>query len=183
MPAHPDSIALGVAIATAADDVKAIDPALYDVADILGVVEAFVVVSTTSDRQLDAVVDRIEAALREDHDERPLRREGAPASGWVLLDYGPVVAHVFLREQREFYDLDRLFSDAAHHDPITGDLVSAMVAGADDRAAHQDVVLGVPGVPVMPTPWSVAAAGDDADGGAGVDVGVDAEGHPHGDEA
>lgn len=159
MPSHPDSIALGVAIATAADDVKAVDPALYDVADILGVVEAFVVVSTTSDRQLDAVVDRIEANLRDGHDERPLRREGTPASGWVLLDYGAVVAHVFLREQREFYDLDRLFSDAAHHDPLTGELVTPMVVGADDRTSHQDVELGVPGVPVMPTPSTAVADG------------------------
>ena len=93
----------------------------------------------------------------------------------MLLDYGAVVAHVFLREQREFYDLDRLFSDAAHHDPLTGELVTPMVAGADDRASHQDVELGVPGVPVMPTPATATsgAGGPDepADGvGRGDDV-------------
>lgn len=162
MPAHPDSIALSVAIAMAADDVKAVEPRLFDVADILGVVEAFVVVSATSNRQLDAIVDRIEEKLRRDHDERPLRREGTPASGWVLLDYGAVVVHVFLREQREFYDLDRLFSDAAQHDPLTGVQTTEMVAEADDRTANQDVELGVPGVAVMPRPSDTAEAADDA---------------------
>lgn len=155
MPAHPESIALGVAIATAADDVKAVDPALFDVADILGVVEVFVVVSATSDRQLDAIVDRIEEALRTEHHQRPVRREGTPASGWVLLDYGGVVVHVFLREQRAYYDLDRLFSDAAQHDPLSGRQVKAMVPGAADRATNEDVELGIPGVAVMPRPTDV----------------------------
>lgn len=185
MPAHPDSIALGVAIAAAADDVKAVDPALFDVAEILGVVEAFVVVSATSARQLDAIVDRIEEALRAEHGERPVRREGTPASGWVLLDYGNVVVHVFLREQRAFYDLDRLFSDAAQHDPLTGDQVREMVAGAADRDANQDVELGVPGVVVMPRP-DVADVADDrggADAGGSGDHGAGAVDDADGDDA
>lgn len=147
MPAHDESIALAVAIANAADDVKAIDPRLYDVADILGVVDAFVLVSAGSDRQLNAVVDRIEHVLREDHDERPLRREGTAASGWVLLDFGAVVVHAFTTAEREHFDLDRLFSDAAQHDALTGDLVREMVAGADDRSGSQDVHLGLAAAP------------------------------------
>lgn len=174
MPAHPDSITLGVAMATAADDVKAVEPRLFDVADILGVVEAFVVVTATSNRQLDAIVDRIEESLRTHHDQRPLRREGTLASGWMLLDYGAVVVHVFLREQREFYDLDRLFSDAAQHDPLTGVQITSMVAGADDRSANQDVELGVPSSAVMPRPGDFDEVADDdvptAADGAGADA-------------
>lgn len=148
MPAHPDSLALAVAIANAADDVKAVDPRLYDVADILGLVDAFVIVSANSERQLDAIADRVEEAVVGEHDHKPLRREGTPASGWILLDYGSVVAHAFTTAQRDYYDIDRLFSDAAAHDALTGELVREMVPGADDRSANQDIHLGLAGRPV-----------------------------------
>lgn len=145
MPAHHESIALGVAVANAADDIKAQDPRLYDVADIVGVVDVFVVVSASSNRQLDAIVDHVERVLSDDHDATPLRREGTPASGWIVLDYGTVVVHAFTQAQREHYDLDRLCSDAAMHDAFTGELVREMVEGADDRGVDEDVHLGLAG--------------------------------------
>lgn len=172
MPAHPDSIALGVAIGNAADDVKAQEPHLYDVADILGVVDAFVIVSAGSERHLNAVVDRIEEGVRTRLDERPLRREGTPTSGWVLLDYGTVVVHAFTVAQREHYDLDRLFSDAARHDALTGEMVRPMVAGADDRSANEDIHLGLAGIDAFADHDVV----DDSDGVGGlgaVNHGVD----------
>lgn len=138
MPAHPEAIELGVAVATAADDRKATDLALYDVADVLAVVDVFVLATARSDPQLKAVIDSIEEAMRTDHDLRPLRREGTPGSGWVLLDFGDVVAHVFLVEQRSFYDLDRLFSDVASYDALTGQQLTRTMPRADGETGGGD---------------------------------------------
>lgn len=120
VPATADAVALAVAAADAADDVKATDLTILDVADILAVVDVFLLVTTTSDRQLKAVADRVEERLRSD-DRRPLRREGAASSGWMLLDFGDLVCHLFSTEQREHYALERLWSDVPRYDPHTGE--------------------------------------------------------------
>jgi ribosome-associated protein len=57
------------------------------------------------------VIDAVEEALR-DMGVKPLRREGEPEAGWWLLDYVDVVVHVFGEEEREYYELERLWSDA-----------------------------------------------------------------------
>jgi ribosome-associated protein len=59
-----------------------------------------------------AVVRDLEDVLREEADLRPLRIEGRPASGWVLMDYGDVIVHIFSAEQRAFYRLEELWSTA-----------------------------------------------------------------------
>ncbi len=132
MPATTEAIELAVEVATAADDKLASDLALYDVADVLAVVDVFAIASAASDRQVRAVVDSIEQRLRDERDRRPLRREGTPESGWVLLDYGDVVAHVFQSEQRSFYDLDRLFSDVRSFDPLSGEIAREATRLDDD---------------------------------------------------
>ncbi len=120
MPATEDAITLAVSAADAADDVKAADLRLLDVTDLLAIVDLFLLATASSDRQLKAVADRIEERLRE-QDRRPLRREGSPSAGWVLLDYGELVCHLFLPEQREHYALERLWGDVPRVDPRTGD--------------------------------------------------------------
>jgi ribosome-associated protein len=130
VPASNEAVGLAVSAAAAADDKKALDPVLLDVADVLAVVDLFLLVSTTSDRQLDAVVGAIEERLR-DGGRRVLRREGTPASGWVLLDYGDLVCHVFTVDQREHYALERLWSDVPSLDPTSG----APMAAASRRAS------------------------------------------------
>ncbi len=124
MPAQSDAVELAVVAAAGADDKKATDLAVLDVADLLAVVDLFVLASTQNERQLKAAAESIEDTVREQLDRRPLRREGTPASGWFLLDYGDVVCHVFDHEQREFYDLDRLWRDVPRRDPETGDVIS-----------------------------------------------------------
>lgn len=130
MPAQSDAVELAVVAAAGADDKKATDLAVLDVADLLAVVDLFLLATTQNERQLKAAAESIEEKVRDQLDRRPLRREGTPASGWYLLDYGDVVCHVFDREQREFYDLDRLWRDVPKRDPLTGDVLHGNGAGA-----------------------------------------------------
>ncbi len=129
MPAQSDAVELAVVAAAGADDKKATNLAVLDVADLLAVVDLFVLASTQNERQLKAAAESIEDRVREQLDRRPLRREGTAASGWFLLDYGDVVCHVFDHEQREFYDLDRLWRDVPRRDPETGDVISGTGVG------------------------------------------------------
>lgn len=123
VPALPYSVDLAVSAARAADDKKASDLQILEVADILNVVDLFVLATAGSDRQLNAVADEIERVLREEHERKPVRREGTPDSGWVLLDYGDIVCHLFSTEQREFYALERLWADVPRRDVDTGEPV------------------------------------------------------------
>lgn len=157
MPATDEAVTLAVTAADAADDRKATDLSILEVADILSVVDLFVLATATSDRQVRAVADRIEERLREDLDRRPLRREGEPASGWVLLDYGDVVCHVLADEQRDYYALDRLWADVPRRDVRTGEREAAPqpAAGAEREI---DVVGGR-----VPNPFDVEFGDEDAE--------------------
>jgi ribosome-associated protein len=142
VPATDEAVRLAVSAADAADDKKATAPAILDVADLLALVDVFLLVSTASARQLRAVAEHIEHRLREGHDRRPLRREGTAEAGWYLLDYGDLVCHVFTVEQRELYALERLWADVPRRDPVSGEVVAAAVAvgvgagsGADEAGA------------------------------------------------
>ncbi len=137
MPATDDAVTLAVAAADAADDVRATDLEILDVADLLAVVDLFLVGTTASDRQLKAAAERIEERLR-DHDRKPLRREGTPVSGWVLLDYGDLVCHLFSDEQRDFYELDRLWADVPRRDRVTGELLDPAMPAAGALTREQD---------------------------------------------
>lgn len=121
MPATSEAVDLAVAAARAADDKKATDLQILEVADILAVVDLFALMTAANPRHLKAVTDDIERALREQHDRKPLRREGTPDSGWVLLDYGDVVVHLFSSDRREFYALERLWADVPRRDVMTGE--------------------------------------------------------------
>ena len=120
MPADRQAIAAAVTACRAADEKHASDLVVIDVADLLALVDVFVLASARTDRQLKAVAEGVEDALR-DEGRRPLRREGTPESGWYLLDYGDLVCHLFDEEQRSFYALERLWADVPQLDPTTGD--------------------------------------------------------------
>lgn len=87
---------------------------VLDVGEILGITDAFVVTSGSNTRQVRTIVEEVEKQLREQAAAKPRAVEGLDDATWVLLDYGDVVVHVFLRETREFYGLERLWADAAH---------------------------------------------------------------------
>jgi ribosome-associated protein len=72
----------------------------------------FVILSATSSRQANAIAQAIEEDLAKDRIRSLSKVSGADSSGWVILDYVSVIAHVFLKPMREFYSLERLWSDA-----------------------------------------------------------------------
>lgn len=78
---------------------------------MLVVADEFVVVSASNDRLVKAIVDDVERAVAEAGHGRPLRVEGLDDRHWVLMDYGDVVVHVFLDQTRDYYELERLWSD------------------------------------------------------------------------
>jgi len=82
------------------------------VGDLLGIVETFVIVSAPNTRLVRSIVDEVEKDLREQAGSKPRSVEGLDDASWVLVDYGDVVVHVFLTDTREFYGLERLWSDA-----------------------------------------------------------------------
>jgi ribosome-associated protein len=106
------SRAIALAAAEAARDKQATDVVVLDVAELLSITDYFVICSASSGRQLKTVIEAIEERVRRDLDLRPVRREGEADAGWRLLDYIDVVVHVFGDEERAYYDLERLWSDA-----------------------------------------------------------------------
>ncbi len=108
-PAGSRAIALAAARAAAAK--QADDVAILDVHGLIVITDYFVICSGRSDPQIKTIVEEVEKAVRE-LGERPIRREGDAEARWVLLDYVDVVVHVFAEEEREYYDLERLWRDA-----------------------------------------------------------------------
>ncbi len=97
--------------AAAAAEKKATDVVAMFVADTLVVTDYFLIATGANDRQVHAIADAIEDALRE-AGVKPRGREGERELKWVLLDYGDFVVHVFQSAERDFYRLERLWSDA-----------------------------------------------------------------------
>ncbi len=100
-------VAAAAAAAKNGDDIVVIH-----VADVIAIIDDFVLVSASNPRLVRTIVDEIEHAIRDSDDSRPIGVEGRDDASWVLLDYGDVVVHVFLTETRAYYDLDRLWGDA-----------------------------------------------------------------------
>jgi ribosome-associated protein len=124
--------------ATAAADKLAENLVALDVSERLGITDAFLIASATSERQVNAIVDGIEKALQEQHGIRPVRREGRGLGRWVLLDYVDIVIHVQHVEDRVFYALDRLWGDCpAISLPTTGEPGSVPEPQAEEEAAAE----------------------------------------------
>lgn len=134
VPAQDEAVDLAVVACQAAEDKKAADPLILEVADLLAVVDLFVVLSTTNERQLQAVTRQIEEVVDQRCDRHPLRREGTPESGWVLLDYGDVVCQLFLSDRRDHYALERLWADVPRRDVTTGGRLPPLTELARERA-------------------------------------------------
>jgi ribosome-associated protein len=96
----------------AAEEKLASDPVVLDVREFQDAFDSLVIVSGRNDRQVRAIAEEVERVVGERAGIRPLRVEGLRAAQWVALDYGDVIIHVFDEEQREYYDLEHLWSAA-----------------------------------------------------------------------
>ncbi|HEX7594507.1 MAG TPA: ribosome silencing factor [Anaerolineae bacterium] len=87
------------------------DILLLDTRPVSFLSDYFVIATAGSDRQLKAIADEIQKQLKKDR-ILPLGVEGKPASGWILLDYGSVIAHLFSPGMRDYYRLETLWEHA-----------------------------------------------------------------------
>ena len=122
--ALPPSRDVAVAAARASADKQATDIVVLDVSKIIVITDLFVICTASTQRQIRTVIDAVEEALR-GLGVKPMRREGEPEAGWWLLDYVDVVVHVFGEEERAYYDLERLWSDAPHVEWEASDAASS----------------------------------------------------------
>lgn len=89
---------------------KAIDINVIDIDKVTILADTFIVCTGTSTPHVKALVDELEEKL-EELGVRPLRKEGYETARWVLVDFGNTVVHVFHLNERDYYDLDRLWED------------------------------------------------------------------------
>ena len=92
------------------------DTIVLSVGEVLAITDAFVITSGSNPRQVRTIVDEVEERLKRSGGPAPLRIEGLDDARWVLMDYGDFVVHVLLNEARDFYQLERLWSDAERWD-------------------------------------------------------------------
>ena len=97
---------------TCASDKKAFGLVALDLREIASFTEFFIIASGANQRQVQAICDEIQEQLKKQQNSKPVRIEGYGAAEWVLLDYGDFIVHVFEKNARDFYDLERLWRDA-----------------------------------------------------------------------
>lgn len=95
----------------AVSDKQAEDVLLLDIRNVASFADYFVIASGTANRQIRAIIEAVEEAVKAEG-VKPVGREGQADSGWVLMDYGDVIVHIFAPEEREFYDLEGLWHTA-----------------------------------------------------------------------
>lgn len=116
MVATQQAIDLATLAARAAADKLATTITGLDVSGQMPLTDIFLVVSADNERQVQAVAEAVEDTLREEADTKPLRREGYGPGRWVLLDFGDVIVHAQHDDEKDFYDLERLWRDCPHLD-------------------------------------------------------------------
>lgn len=102
-----ESEALAKKIMTILEEKKATDILALDISEISTLADYFILASAENVRQLDALEDAVEEGIRLE-----VNKEGKSSSGWILMDYRDIVVHLFTKEQRAFYDLEKIWSDA-----------------------------------------------------------------------
>ena len=98
------------------DEKQAEDARILNVSNITSIADYFVICSADNERKVKSIADAIEDELARQGTE-PRFKEGFDTSRWILLDYGDIIVHVFDRENRVFYDLERIWRDGKQVDP------------------------------------------------------------------
>ncbi|MGI6367984.1 MAG: ribosome silencing factor [Anaerolineae bacterium] len=107
-----EPLALAHAIVDVATELMASDVVMLDISELTVIADYFIVVTGDSERQIAAISERVVEELREKQRVRALAVEGTPASGWMLVDYGSVILHIFSPQQRAHVRLEELWSKA-----------------------------------------------------------------------
>ena len=107
---------LALYLADALDDKKALNIIILDVEDLVGYTSYFVVASGRGERHVQSLADHLRRHLRTEQGMRPYGVEGTESGRWALLDFADVVVHIFREDERDFYDLEGLWRDAAKLD-------------------------------------------------------------------
>lgn len=110
-PGERPSLDIARRVAELAEDKKAADIVVLDLSALTTLADHFVICSGGSERQLDAIADAVIEGLRAEG-VRPIGREGAANSHWILVDFGAVVMHVFAPPERDYYQLERHWAEA-----------------------------------------------------------------------
>ena len=107
------ALKLGKLIVKGMQEKKAHDIVLMDLRKVKNAVaDFFVICSGNSDKQLDAIADSVDAEVYKGLNENPWHIEGKNNKEWMILDYTNVVAHIFRKDRRQFYALEKLWGDA-----------------------------------------------------------------------
>jgi len=106
---------MAVVAAVAASDKKAYDVVVLDMREVFILTDYFVICSGNTDRQVRSVQEAVEEKLAA-RGVKPVRREGEHHRRWVLLDYLDIVVHIFRQEERDYYEIERLWKDAPRVD-------------------------------------------------------------------
>ena len=110
-PEHERSLIKSLACAKAAIDKKCEKLKILDLTEMNAFADFFVICSGTNERQVQAIGNSI-ARMMKEQDFKPVSIEGENDGRWVLMDYGDVVIHVFLDAIRDYYGIDKLWTDA-----------------------------------------------------------------------
>ena len=94
--------------AALAREKKATDILALDISGLTTIADYFLLLTAANNRQATAIADY----LLEENEQKPLRMEGYQEGRWILLDYGALIVHIFQEEEREYYNLERLWGDA-----------------------------------------------------------------------
>lgn len=106
-------------IAHAADSRKAGEIVLLEVVDVSYLADYFVISTGYSRTQVKAISDAIQDAVEQQFEAVPVRIEGQKERNWILLDYGDVIAHILLPEERDFYGIEAFWGHAKRIDFVT----------------------------------------------------------------
>lgn len=112
MTISQQSISLVRFAAAKAQEKGAQDIVALDVSDQLGITDAFLIATGEVERNVSAIASAVEDGLN-DRGVKTLRREGRAQGRWVLLDFGDLIVHVFHKEEREYYALERLWRNCS----------------------------------------------------------------------
>ncbi|WP_317366744.1 ribosome silencing factor [uncultured Tyzzerella sp.] len=100
----------------ALDDKMGIDIKVIDISSVSPIADYFVIASANNSSQLRAMADAVEEELHKKCNVQKTHSEGTQTKSWILLDFNDIVVHLFNEEDREFYNIERIWADAENID-------------------------------------------------------------------